>query len=101
MSSSIHEVIEGVKSGGNDLSNLFEDIEFVISVGGVSFVVSVVEVTFSSFSGETSSGGFEFLRVFVKSSHLVFESRFDFVEFEVIGNELSFGSFSHGGDFDH
>jgi hypothetical protein len=95
------EDVEARKSRSNDLGNLFEDVEFVISVGGVSFVVSVVEVTFSSFSGETSSGRFEFLRVFVKSSHLVFEGRFDFVEFEVIGNELSFGSFSHGGDFDH
>ena len=95
------EDVERAKSGGNDLGDLFEDLEFSGSLLSVSIVVSIVEVALLGLGGESVSGVLELLLVLLESSLLVDESGRDFSEFGSISGKLGLGLSSEVGDGDH
>lgn len=95
------EDVERAKSGGNDLGDLFEDLEFSRSLLGVSVVVSIVEFALLGLGGESVSSVLELLLVLSKSSLLVLEGSFDFSELGSISGKLGLGLGSEVGDGDH
>jgi len=95
------EDVERAKSGGNDLGDLFEDLEFSGSLVSVSVVVSIVEVALLGLGGESVSSILELLLVLSESSLLVDESGRDFSEFGSISGKLGLGLSSEVGDGDH
>jgi len=95
------EDVQAAKSGGNDLGDLFEDLEFGTSLSGISVVVSIVEFALLGLGGESVSSVLELLLVLLKSSLLVLESGLDFSEFGSISGKLGLGLSSEVGDGDH
>jgi len=95
------EDVERAESGGNDLGNLFEDLEFTGSLSSVSVVVSIVEFALLGLGGESVSGVRELLLVLSKSSLLVLESSRNFSEFSSVSGKLGLGLGSKVGDGDH
>jgi len=95
------EDVERAKSGGNDLGDLIEDLEFGRSLGGVSVVVSIVEFALLGLGGESVSSVLELLLVLRESSLLVLKGSLDFSEFGSISGKLGLGLSSEVGDGDH
>jgi len=95
------EDVERAKSGGNDLGDLFEDLEFGRSLLGVSVVVGIVEFALLGLGSETVGGVLEFLLVLSESSLLVLEGGLDFSELGSISGKLGLGLGSEVSDGDH
>jgi len=95
------EDVERAKSGGDDLGDLFEDLEFTGSLLSVSVVVSIVEFALLGLGGETVSGVLELLLVLLESSLLVLEGSSNFSELGSVSGKLGLGLGSKVGDGDH
>jgi len=95
------EDVERAKSGGNNLGNLIEDLEFGRSLAGVSVVVSIVEFALSGLGGKSVRSVGEFLLVLSKSSLLVLEGSLDFSELSFVSGKLGLGLSSKVSDLDH
>jgi len=95
------EDVERAESGGNDLGDLLEDIEFTVSLVGVSLVVSIVELALLGLGVETVSGVLELLLVLRESSLLVLHGTLNFSELGSVSGELGLGLSSEVGDGDH
>ena len=95
------EDVERAESGGNDLGDLVEDLEFSGSLVGVSLVVSIVELALLGLGVETVSGVLKLLLVLLESSLLVREGTLNFSELGSVSGKLGLGLRSEVGDLDH
>lgn len=69
--SDFHEIGKTLKSGGNNGSNLVQDVQFSVSLDSISLIVGIVKVAFNNLGFKSSGGTFKFLFVLSKSSPLV------------------------------
>ena len=91
------EDVQAAKSGGNDLGDLFEDLEFGTSLSGISVVVSIVEFALLGLGSESVRGVLELLLVLSESSLLVHEGGLDFSELGSISSKLGLSAVSPSG----